>query len=566
MLANLLSIEEMYPRVPVELLVSAEWQRRFREYFLASGELTADPFQVLKLTERPHKKCVSICLFKQSADNRIPNEFPLDEECWQQKYWIGLLNLVKEMTCFPEWKLRTYVERDLGEQVFAVLSSHPQVELFRMSINSVGASPGTLWRFLALADRSLEVVLVTDVDEPLGIKVDYIRSFEMDRWSSIGRIGGFQSGRKYLVDPKQSTAKNYATMLASRIMSRPARCDFDLAAAMRGFMAYRKYMSMTDRPWSYSQDERPSVYNRPIGAHVHGWGSHWYMYCFDERFLKHVLYYHFAERGDVHTWASSLPVSDMDPEGICDIRYVRARGNTTVCPHAAVRLDPLQLARRALRIAYCLAEHRWLFDALLRIMREHPETGSCGNVYFHNIADPYFLELVPKQVNLFEAARHASKALEIGFNAGHSAAIMLLGNPRLRVRAFDTGQLAYTRPCLDFLNDLFGDRITLVAGPSQVTVPLDEEDGYDLVHIDADHTFAAVAADLANTLPKCVIDAVVIMDDYEAGNDVERATLPRADLVPTDAYTLCEVHPGSSHAAFRYRGSGAFAAAARATR
>ncbi len=546
------SIEAMYPPVPVESLVSAVWQRRFREYFLASGELTADPFQVSRLTERPQRKCVSVCLFKQNSDNRVPHEFPLDEERWRRKYWDGLLNVVQEMACLPEWKLRVYVERDLGEQVFAALGSHPQVELLRMSVNSVGACPGALWRFLALADRTLEVVLATDVDEPLGTKVDYIRSFEMDSWSSVGRIGGFVSDRQYLVAPGRSAARNYATMLGSRIMSRPARFDFDPAAAMRGFMAYRRYMSTTDRPWSYGAGERPSAYNAPTGAHVHGWGSHWYMYCFDERFLKHVVYYHFADSGTVHTWAPSLPPSRMDPEGVCDVRYVRARGNTTVCPHEAVRLAPLRLTGGALRIAYYLAEHRWLFDALLRIMREHAETGSCGNVCFHDIAEPYALELVPKQVNLFEAARHASKALEIGFNAGHSTAIMLLGNPRLSVRAFDTGRLAYTRPCLDFLNDVFGDRIALVAGPSQVTVPLDEEEGFDLVHIDADHTRAAVAADLANSLPKCVNGAVVVMDDYEAGNDVERATSSRADLVPTDAHTLCQVYRGSSHAAFRY--------------
>jgi Methyltransferase domain len=548
-----ISIQEMYPRVPVELLVSAEWQQRFREQFLASGELDADPFQVREHTDRPHRKCVSVCLFKQSADNRVPHEFPLDEDVWRRKYWDGLLSLVGEMGSFPEWKLRVYLERDLGDQLSAVLACHPQVELFRMSVNSVGAGPGTLWRYLALADRTLDVVLATDVDEPLGAKADCIRSFEMDSWSSIGRLGGFVCGHKYLIDPNRGPARNYATLLGSRVMSRPARWDFDPAAAMRGFMAYRRSISATSRPWSFDGREVPSIYNRPVGGHVHGWGSHWYMYCFDERFLKHVVYYHFADRGGIHTWAPSLPMTQMDPEGICDLRYVRARGNTTVCPHAAVRLAPLQLAPEALRVAYYLAEQSWLFDALLRIMREHPETGHCGNVWFHNIADPHFLELVPKQVNLFEAARHASKALEIGFNAGHSTAILLLGNPRLSIRAFDTCQMAYTRPCLDFLNEVFGDRITLVAGPSQVTVPADGEEGYDLVHIDGDHTYAAVAADLANALPRCVNGAVVILDDYEAGNDVERAARSRADLVPADGYTLCRVNPGSSHAAFRYR-------------
>jgi hypothetical protein len=551
--ANPLSIEEMYPRVPVESLLSAEWQQRFREYFLDSRELVDDPFHFVKLTERPHRKCVSVCLFHQSADNRYPGEFPIDEENWRRKYWNGLLDLVQEMTSFPEWKLRIYVERDLIDPLFGVLASHPQVEVLRMSTNSVGAGPGALWRYLALADRTLEIVLATDIDEPLAAKVDCIRSFEMDGWSTVGRIGGFVSDRNYLIDSDRSTARNYATMLGGRIMSRPVRWDFDVAAAMRGFMAYRRFMSMTDRPCFYCAGDRPSVYNEPLGVHIHGWGSHWYRYGFDERFLKHVVYYHFADKGAIHTWAPSLPLSRMNPEGICDVRYVRARSNTTVCPHEVVRLAPLQLSARALRIAFHLVEHRWLFDALRRIVREHPGTGSCCNFGFHNLDDPYLLEFVPRQVNLFEAARHASKALEIGFHAGHSTAIMLLGNPRLSVRAFDTCGPGYTKPCLDFLNDVFGDRITLVAGASQVTVPLDEEDGYGLVHIDADPASASVATDLANWLPKCVNGAVVIMDDYEAGNDVKRATLSRADLVPTDAYTLCRMYPGCSHAAFHYR-------------
>jgi hypothetical protein len=545
------AMEEMYPRVPVQMLVAGEWQQRFREYFLNSGELAADPFQVATHTERPHRKCVSVTLFKQNVDNRHPNEFPVDEDRWQEKYWNGLRGLVQEMPCFPEWKLRIYTEHRLWDAASDAFAQQPQVELYRMKVNSIGAGPGMLWRYMALADPSLQIVLATDIDEPLGPKVDYIRSFEMDSWSSLGRLGGFVSDRKYLIDPGRSTARNYATVLGSRVMSRPAGCDFDVVAAMRGFMAYRRYRSMTGRPWSYAGHEKPSVYNQPVGGHVHGWGSHWYMYGFDERFLKHVVYYHFAEKGALHTWAPSMPLSQMDPEGACDIQYVRARGNTTVFPHTAVRLAPLQLDARGLRAAFYLEEHRWIFDSLLRMMREHSETGYCGNLCFHDIADPSFIELVPKQVNLFEAARHASKALEIGFNAGHSTAIMLLANPSLTVRAFDTCGLAYTRPCLVFLNAVFGNRITLVGGLSQETVSVDQERGYDLLHIDADHTYPAVAADLDNSLPKCVNGAVVVMDDYEAGNDVARATLARQDIVPTEDYTACQVYPGSSHAMFR---------------
>jgi predicted O-methyltransferase YrrM len=112
--------------------------------------------------------------------------------------------------------------------------------------------------------------------------------------------------------------------------------------------------------------------------------------------------------------------------------------------------------------------------------------------------------------------------------------------------------LAYTKPCLDFLNSIFENRVTLVEGWSQVTLRDDSESGFDLVHIDADHTYDAVAADLANSLPKCMIGAIVVMDDYEEPNDVARATRARPDLVRTEAYTLHSSLPGSSHAIFHY--------------
>lgn len=548
------SIEEMYPPVPVSLLVAAEWQQRFVDYFLTSGELPADPFEFANVLERPQRKCVAVSLFRQWVDNRRPHEFPVDEERWRVKYWNNLLGIVAEMPQLPDWKLRIYVEHSLWYETRAALEGHAQVELVRMKVDSVGASPGVFWRFLALADRTLDVVLETDIDEPLLTKLDFIRSFEMDALSAVGRIGGFTSERRYLVHPEQSAVKNYATMIASRVMSRPKLWDFDVAAALRGFMAYRRSTAQTDRCWAYSNREKPSVFNAPIGGHLFGWGSHWFMYAFDERFLKHVVYYHFCQTGRMLTWAPSLPPWQLEPEGILDGEYVRARSNPVVNPHTAVRLAALQLTPEALRIAFVLDDYRWLFDSLLRIMRAHAQTGYCGNVFFHDIADPYFLELVPKQINLFNAAQRAARAAEIGFNAGHSAAIMLLANPDLTLRAFDTCGLAYTRPCLEFLNSVLGGRITLVEGLSQSILPADPVTGYDFVHIDADHTYAAVAADLANALPKCVADAIVVMDDFEDANEVAQATHARTDLVATEEYTVARVCSGSSHGIFRYRG------------
>ncbi len=545
----------MYPAVPVSLLVSKEAQQEFKRFFRDSGELATDPFQIDSHTERSHKKCVSVCLFKQNINNRSLNEFPIDGALWNRKYWHGLLDLVGEMRHFHDWKLRIYVERNLREKVDAEFKDHPQVEIYRMAINSVGASPGMLWRFMALADKNLDIVLVTDIDEPLISKADYIDTFEMDSRFAIGRIGCFTHEGRFFIDQQRSTAKNYATIVGSRVMSRPSMFDFDITAAMRGFMAYRRSFAQASRPWAYAHSEQFSVYNQPVGAHIYGWGSHWYMYGFDERFLKHTLYYHFAKKGHVQTWAPSIAPSKTDREGFRDLEYVQRHGNSTVYPHITVRLRRLRLSPEATRNAMILEEHRWIFEVLLEIIRQHSSNGVCGNLFFHDIADPFLIDLVPKQLNLFQAARHASKTLEIGFAAGHSAAIMLLANPALTIRAFDTCGLAYTQPCLEFLNSIFDGRITMVKGASQATVPADAVGEYDLIHIDGDHTYCAVAKDIENSMPKSVLGAIVVMDDYEAENDVARATLERTDLKATDNYTVCKVFSGSSHAIFHYVGT-----------
>jgi hypothetical protein len=95
------SIEAMYPPVPVCLLVADEWQRRFRESFLDTGDLECDPFEVAALTTRPQGKCFSVSLFRQNVDNQFPGQFPVDEDRRREKYWEGLRRVVGEMDRFP---------------------------------------------------------------------------------------------------------------------------------------------------------------------------------------------------------------------------------------------------------------------------------------------------------------------------------------------------------------------------------------------------------------------------------------------------------------------------------
>ena len=301
-----------------------------QEYSFESGVFTDDPFDFEEGILRPQENCVSASLFKQNANNRYKNEFEVDEAGWHSKYWLGLEMIAKEIRHFPEWKLRLYVESQLWDEVVNEFQANPQIELFRMQTDSIGADPGALWRFLALSDKRLRHVLVTDIDESLLPKRSRMETFIANREIAVGRFGGFSDPKNYIVDKAHSDSKNYATMIASSVMSRPELVEFDLAQAIKGFMVHRVKHSRTERPWSYSETDKLNAYNVTVGHHVYGWGSHWFMYGFDERFLKHVLYYHFANNQNLLTWASTLTPDQMNPEGLCDYHYVTERGNLCI--------------------------------------------------------------------------------------------------------------------------------------------------------------------------------------------------------------------------------------------
>jgi hypothetical protein len=80
--------------------------------------------------------------------------------------------------------------------------------------------------------------------------------------------------------------------------------------------------------------------------------------------------------------------------------------------------------------------------------------------------------------------------LEVGFNAGHSAAIALLENPELMVTAVDLASHSYTRACARVLADIFPGRIEFRFSDSRSVLQLSQgwrASDYDLVHIDGGH-------------------------------------------------------------------------------
>lgn len=162
-----------------------------------------------------------------------------------------------------------------------------------------------------------------------------------------------------------------------------------------------------------------------------------------------------------------------------------------------------------------------LLDELNRIVRVS-DTPLEGNLYYyHQEANPsrtsvydYFYN---KRVNFAAACRAATRMLEIGMNAGHSALLALANG--VEYHGVDICQHAYTRPAAEFLKRQFGDRFHFYAGNSLEVLP-DMRTQYpwltfDLLHIDGHHGVDFCRKDTDNAKALSLRGAWIMIDDTD---------------------------------------------------
>ena len=148
-----------------------------------------------------------------------------------------------------------------------------------------------------------------------------------------------------------------------------------------------------------------------------------------------------------------------------------------------------------------------------------------GNTFYHNHSLNLYPDLYTKQLNLFWCGKQATTRIcEIGFNAGHSTMVMLLGREKipLQYTIFDIGQHAYVKPCLKYIESKF-PHITFeyVEGDSTVTMPKWVETNeahvglYDVVHVDGGHSEHCISNDMKNADILVRNGGIVIVDDTQ---------------------------------------------------
>jgi len=146
-----------------------------------------------------------------------------------------------------------------------------------------------------------------------------------------------------------------------------------------------------------------------------------------------------------------------------------------------------------------------------------------GNSFYYHASLNIFPELYKKQVNLFWTGKQAVRRIcEIGFNAGHSTLLMLLGRDKtpLDFTLFDIGHHRYTKPCLEYMKSKFPHvRFEYIEGDSTVTMPNWISENvlysrlYDVVHVDGGHSHHCIVNDMKNADILVKLGGILIVDD-----------------------------------------------------
>jgi hypothetical protein len=152
-----------------------------------------------------------------------------------------------------------------------------------------------------------------------------------------------------------------------------------------------------------------------------------------------------------------------------------------------------------------------------------------GNIFYKHGTTILCPEFEPKQVNLFWAGSTAQKnIMEIGFNASHSAFVMLLGNlfknekNNMNFTIFDINHHPYTEPSFEYLKEYFQHiNFNFVKGDSKKELPKWIENNqnmveqFDVIHVDGSHEDDSIKSDMLNVVKLVRVDGLIIVDDTD---------------------------------------------------
>jgi len=169
-----------------------------------------------------------------------------------------------------------------------------------------------------------------------------------------------------------------------------------------------------------------------------------------------------------------------------------------------------------------LDEYKTHLDRLTEILQPWKDQIE-GNLFGSHHSDPATYPqpgnlLKRRGVALFGSTR--KRILEIGFNAGHSALLLLTVNEELIYTGVDICVNPYVMACYDYLKSQFGTRLNLMCGDSRKLVPalLETNNNYDGYIIDGGHNLGIAFDDLESVIAGAKAGSILCVDDCGSPN------------------------------------------------
>jgi predicted O-methyltransferase YrrM len=147
-----------------------------------------------------------------------------------------------------------------------------------------------------------------------------------------------------------------------------------------------------------------------------------------------------------------------------------------------------------------------------------------GNLFYYHQTTPsdnLYEPFEKKRQNLQLLAKKFDNIVEIGFNAGHSAALMLEANPNLFLVSVDIGDHSYVASCGKAIQSAFPGRHQLIIKDSKL-ITEKEISFAQAVIVDGGHEFEDCSADLELCKTYCAPGTVIVIDDIDL-NGVQAA-------------------------------------------
>ena len=114
--------------------------------------------------------------------------------------------------------------------------------------------------------------------------------------------------------------------------------------------------------------------------------------------------------------------------------------------------------------------------------------------------------------NLVKLGEINNSIIEVGFNGGHSCALMASNNPNVEFLLFDIGRWDYTQRCVNYFITKY--KTTYIKGDSNKTLPkYNATKTYDLIHVDGGHGTKTAENDIRNCKKFADKETLLLVDD-----------------------------------------------------